>query len=120
MTHRALAQEGPDLRREDLDIPSPRRRRHRHKGLARSRSNAVEDSRLGRRYFTGRFCPVHNWPVFRCPPRRKPTNSTKENCSKLRVMFVDIDFKDMPEAEARGLLAAFSLSPSVVLHSGNG
>src|SRR2546422_2019532 len=69
MTHRALAQEGPDLRREDLDIPSPRRRRHRHKGLARSRSNAVEDSRLGRRYFTGRFCPVHNWPVFRCPPR---------------------------------------------------
>src|SRR2546425_5270518 len=52
-----------------LDIPSPRRRRHRHKGLAPSRSNAVEDSRLGRRYFTGRFCPVHNWPVFRCPPR---------------------------------------------------
>src|SRR2546422_10527132 len=69
MTHRALAQEGPDLRREDISRSPPRRRRHRHKGLARSRSNAVEDSRLGRRYFTGRFCPVHNWPVFRCPPR---------------------------------------------------
>src|SRR2546427_4806247 len=58
MTHRALAQEGPDLRREDLDIPSPRRRRHRHKGLARSRSNAVEDSRLGR---------LSHWPVLPRP-----------------------------------------------------
>src|SRR2546422_9898731 len=85
MTHRALAQEGPDLRREDLDIPSPRRRRHRHKGLARSRSNAVEDSRLGRRYFTGRFCPVHNWPVFRCPPRI-PAISQKMLIQQLRQM----------------------------------
>ena|SRR6266446_412741 len=52
--------------------------------------------------------------------RRKATNSTKENCSWLRVMFIDIDFKQTPEEEARLLLAAFSLSPSVALHSGNG
>src|SRR5947199_829422 len=58
MTHRALAQEGPDLRREDISISPPRRRRHRHKGLARSRSNAVEDSRLGR---------LSHWPVLPRP-----------------------------------------------------
>jgi len=52
--------------------------------------------------------------------RRKATKSTKENCCRLSVMFVDIDFKDTSQAEARVLLAAFSLSPSVVLHSGNG
>src|SRR5258705_8766870 len=58
MTHRALAQEGPDLRREDISISPPRRRRHRHKGLAPSRSNAVEDSRLGR---------LSHWPVLPRP-----------------------------------------------------
>src|SRR5206468_10532036 len=47
--------------------------------------------------------------------RRKATKSTKGNCSWLRAVFIDIDFKQTPEAEARPLLAAFRLPPSVVL-----
>jgi hypothetical protein len=38
------------------------------RGLALSRANGVEHSCLGRSP-TGRFYPVHDWPVFRCPPR---------------------------------------------------
>src|SRR3989442_7770951 len=69
MTHRALAQEGPDLRREDISISPPRRRRHRHKGLAPSRSNAVKDSRLGR---------LSHWPVLPRPQLAGFQVSTEE------------------------------------------
>jgi hypothetical protein len=29
---------------------------------------------------TGRFCPVHNWPVFRCPPRGAPGHRCHHFC----------------------------------------
>jgi len=42
------------------------------------------------------------------------------NCTRLFALFADVDFKDTPEATAREKLAAFSLPPSITVHSGNG
>ena len=50
-----------------LDIP-PAAGDADTRGLLDHDRTRYKDSRLGR-LSTGRFCPVHDWPVFRCPPR---------------------------------------------------
>lgn len=43
-----------------------------------------------------------------------------QNLRALNALFVDIDFKDTPEARARAILAAFPLPPSAIVASGGG
>jgi RepB DNA-primase N-terminal domain len=43
-----------------------------------------------------------------------------ENCLALPAIFVDVDFKSTPEAEARKEIAALPLPPTLVVHSGGG
>ncbi len=42
------------------------------------------------------------------------------NCSVIRSVFVDIDFKDTPEDKARRTLEDFPLKPSFIVNSGGG
>ena len=44
----------------------------------------------------------------------------KENIGCVTAAFADFDFKDVPEAELRAMLAAFPLRPSIVVKSGHG
>ena len=37
-----------------------------------------------------------------------------KDCLGLNALFVDIDFKDLPEAEARLRIAAFKFLPSII------
>ena len=43
--------------------------------LARSGTAALQHSRLGAVAY-GRLCPVHVWPVLRCPPRLEPVGGS--------------------------------------------
>jgi hypothetical protein len=52
--------------------------------------------------------------------RRDPTSGALGNCTTLAVVWADIDFKQIPEVEARQRLAAFPLAPSMTIHSGGG
>ena len=52
--------------------------------------------------------------------RRSAANGTEANCQYLGALFADLDFKDISEADARARLQGMPLSPSVVIHSGNG
>lgn len=52
--------------------------------------------------------------------RRNAMGGSLGNCHELRALFVDIDFKAIPEAEARGRLDRFLLKPSFVIASGGG
>jgi hypothetical protein len=53
--------------------------------------------------------------------RRTAANGTKANCSVTRALHCEIDFKDHPSPEAaRERLAAFPLSPSILVRSGGG
>jgi archaellum biogenesis ATPase FlaH len=45
---------------------------------------------------------------------------TKEHCREIPAIWVDVDFKDTPEAEFEQRLADFKLSPSVIVASGGG
>ena len=77
MTHRAFGP-GRRLRSSEPYLDIPRRpRRSRHERLARSRIDRGTTLVLGARLLTGRFCPVHNWPVFRCPPRHPRPRRTE-------------------------------------------
>src|SRR5262245_38506852 len=68
MTQRARAQEGLDLRRGGISISPlapttmPTRDLLDHE-RTRYNTRAWGDA------LTGRFCSVHHWPVFNCPPR---------------------------------------------------
>lgn len=44
----------------------------------------------------------------------------KENVGCVTAAFADFDFKDVPEEELRKALSAFSVRPSIVVHSGHG
>ena len=48
------------------------------------------------------------------------TTGALENCAELHALFIDLDFKDVPEAEARVRLGAFPLHPTMVVASGGG
>lgn len=52
--------------------------------------------------------------------QRNAVGGSLGNCHELRALFVDIDFKAIPEAEARGRLDRFLLRPSFVIASGGG
>lgn len=69
-----------------------------------------------------RFLRAHaNENVFVGVATRKDASSGKlENCAELHVLFCDIDFKDIPEAEARALIERFPLRPSIIIKSGHG
>src|SRR5262249_10642909 len=51
---------------------------------------------------------------------RKGASGKLENCLTVGCLWVDIDFKTVPEVEARQLVKAFPLPPSVALLSGGG
>ena len=48
------------------------------------------------------------------------SSGTLANCCMLSALFVDIDFKTVPEPEARRRLATFPLLPSLIVRSGGG
>lgn len=52
--------------------------------------------------------------------RKSPDSGKLENCGLLHVLFIDIDFKDISEAEARVLLERFPFPPSIIVASGGG
>lgn len=57
---------------------------------------------------------------FGVATRRDDSSGTLDNCQHLPAMFSDIDFKVMPEAEARGRLTRFRFPPSAIVRSGGG
>jgi hypothetical protein len=57
---------------------------------------------------------------FGVATRRDASGGTLHNCACLTSLFVDIDFKTTPEAEARARLARCPLPPSAIVHSGGG
>jgi primase-like protein/DNA primase RepB-like protein len=62
----------------------------------------------------------HENLYFGVASRRDATSGRLDNCYHLRALFVDIDFKATPEAEARRQLAHAPLPPSAIVHSGGG
>lgn len=52
--------------------------------------------------------------------RRDASNGALRNCSTLASLFVDLDFKNVTEAEARVRLASFPIPPSMIVASGGG
>lgn len=58
---------------------------------------------------------------FGVAERRTSENGKLKNCVLLRALFVDLDFKLFTdEGEARTRLSAFSIPPSIIVHSGGG
>ena len=52
--------------------------------------------------------------------RKDSTSGELKNCSVIRAVFADIDFKDTPEDKARRALDAFPLRSSFLVESGGG
>jgi len=63
---------------------------------------------------------THEHNYFGVATRRDNTNGKLENCQDLGVLFMDLDFKNQPEEEARRMLGEFPLPPSIVIQSGGG
>jgi hypothetical protein len=57
---------------------------------------------------------------FGVATRRDATSGTLENCQELSCLFVDLDYKDVPEAEAMRRIHDAPLCPTVVNESGGG
>lgn len=68
------------------------------------------------------FCQsrVHENVYFGVATRRSSGDGSLANCLCLGAVFVDIDFKDTPEAEARERIEKSPCRPSIVIHSGGG
>src|SRR5262249_33023747 len=71
MTHRARVQEGLDLRRGGISI-SPSGAEHDATRDLLDHADTRYNTRAWGDALTGRFCSVHHWPVFNCPPRFPP------------------------------------------------
>ena len=52
--------------------------------------------------------------------RRTNENGTKANCSCIRALFIEIDYKDTLEADARAQLERYHMKPSMLVSSGGG
>jgi AAA domain/Primase C terminal 1 (PriCT-1) len=52
--------------------------------------------------------------------RKDASSGRLENCLTVAALWVDVDFKSVPEAEARQFLAEFPVPPSCVVRSGGG
>lgn len=63
---------------------------------------------------------THENVYFGVAPRKDSSSGELANCLELSAFFVDIDFKNSSEQEARDELARFPLQPSAVIHSGGG
>lgn len=61
-----------------------------------------------------------NHLFFGVATRRDKTNGRAGNCLALSALWVDVDFKSVPEAEARKCLAECPFPPTAVLHTGGG
>lgn len=57
---------------------------------------------------------------FGVATRKDSSSGALSNCAELHALFVDLDLKDIPEAEARTKLERFPLKPSIVIGSGGG
>ena len=53
-------------------------------------------------------------------PRKARGTGTTADIAPGSVAWCDVDFKDMPEEQARAKIAALPLAPSIVVHSGRG
>ena len=62
----------------------------------------------------------HENVYFGVAARKDSTSGELKNCSVIRAVFADIDFKDTPEDEARHVLNAFPLRSSFLVESGGG
>ncbi len=63
--------------------------------------------------------PIENI-FFGVAARRTEGDGSLANCGMLRALWVDLDFKALPETEARVRLAHFPLHPSIIIRSGHG
>jgi hypothetical protein len=97
-----------DVRALDLSVePS----RVVHSGLIRADDLAAVE----------RWVANHaRWHLYVGVAARDGRGHKAENCLPLRVVWVDLDFKDAPEDEMRRRLAAFPIPPSFVIRSGGG
>lgn len=59
----------------------------------------------------------HYWGIA---TRKDDSGGTADNTRHLSALFADLDFDKVDEVQARGGLAGFALSPSIVVHSGGG
>lgn len=75
---------------------------------AKSQVGAFLDSNLSHNVFFG------------VATRQDASSGKAENLALLSTLFVDIDFKDTPETDARKRLAEFPLQPSAIIQSGGG
>lgn len=57
---------------------------------------------------------------FGVAARKDSTSGTLKNCTVIRAVFADIDFKDTPEDQARRTLESFPLRFSFLVNSGGG
>jgi hypothetical protein len=57
---------------------------------------------------------------FGVAARRDESSGKLDNCTTLSAIFADLDFKMIPEPDARRRVAACPLPPSLVVHSGHG
>ncbi len=62
----------------------------------------------------------HENVYFAVAARRDSSSGKTENCSVVRAVWVDLDFKDIAESEALRALADFPLEASLRVYSGGG
>jgi putative DNA primase/helicase len=62
----------------------------------------------------------HENVYFGVAARKDSTSGELKNCSVIRAVFADIDFKDTPEDKAQRALDAFPLRFSFLINSGGG
>ena len=62
----------------------------------------------------------HENVYFGVAARNDCTSGRLENCSIVRALYADLDFKNAIEAEARQALESFPLETSFIVHSGGG
>src|SRR6267142_2291267 len=72
MTRRALARSATISAGAAIAVPPKT-------PLARSCMATLQHTRLGAVAY-GRICPVHVWPVLRCPPRLVPIRRRPDDC----------------------------------------
>jgi len=81
----------------------------------------VTFSDLGNGAWRESFLVQHaNANIFFGVADRKGASGKLENCLTVGCLWVDIDFKMVPEEEARQLVTAFPIRPSIALRSGGG
>jgi hypothetical protein len=57
---------------------------------------------------------------FAVATRRNATGGNLQHCEKLYVLYIDIDFSKIAEADARAMIERFALKPSMIVQSGHG